>query len=137
MIVIERTYRFCASHCLRRADWDDETNERVFGPSAHPSGHGHNFRLRLTIEGLPDPRTGRVLDVRELDGFVEERVVSVYDHRNLNADVPSLSGLVPSLETLLADIWERLRQGLPGRGRLTEIRLEIDAFLAGRYGGPR
>lgn len=135
MVEIQRTYRFCASHRLARADWEEEENRRVFGTASHPSGHGHNYRLTVVLAGEPDPETERLVDLDALDRLVGERVIQVYDHHNLNADVPTLLGRVPTLERLLQDVWERLAAELPG-GLLREVRLAQDEFLAGVYRGP-
>jgi len=132
---IRRTYRFCASHAVRDPSLDDEENLRVYGPPAHPTGHGHNFRLTVCVRGNPDELSHRVVDLRELDSIVEERVVSVYDHKNLNADVPSLAGRVPTLEAVLEDVWDRLADHLPA-GRLAAVTLQVDEFLSGTYSGP-
>ena len=136
MVEIRRTYRFCASHRLYRSDWADKRNERVYGPSANESGHGHNFRLTLAIRGEPDPETHRLVDLRSLDERIELEVVSVYDHRNLNADVPTLEGRVPTLEVLLKDIWDRSRPLIPPPATLVAIELQVDPFLSGIYTGP-
>jgi 6-pyruvoyltetrahydropterin/6-carboxytetrahydropterin synthase len=135
MIEIRRTYRFCSSHSLRRKDWDEATHERVYGRSSHPSGHGHNFRLTVVIHGEPSPISGQVVDLRVLDQRVDERVVNVYDHRNLNLDVPTLKDQVPCLENLLKDIWARLLDVVEAPARLHEIALKIDPFLMGVYRG--
>jgi 6-pyruvoyltetrahydropterin/6-carboxytetrahydropterin synthase len=135
MIEIRRTYRFCSSHCLRREDWDDATNERTYGKSAQQSGHGHNFRLTIILQGTPNSETGQLVDLRVLDAVVNDRVVDVYDHKNLNLDVETLKGKVPCLEVLLEDIWKRLACRVPGDASLVEVQLEIDPFLTGVFRG--
>ncbi|MAG57140.1 MAG: 6-pyruvoyl tetrahydrobiopterin synthase [Planctomycetes bacterium] len=134
MFEIRRTYRFCASHAVRDPGLSDDENHRRFGDASHPSGHGHNFRLTLVVEGRPDPKTHRVVDLQALDRIVEEQVVAVYDHRNLNADVASLSGRIPTLEMVLTDVWTRLADHVPG-GRLASVSLQVDDFLSGSYAG--
>lgn len=133
-IELRRTYRFCASHRLWRDDWSEERNDEVYAEAANPYGHGHNYRLTLVLSGTPDPESGLLVDLRALDAIVDERVVLVYDHHNLNADVDSLQGIVPTTENLLVDIWNRLVDHL-GEVRLREVILRQDEFLTGRYRG--
>ena len=51
MIVLHRTYRFCASHRYWRDEWTEEQNRAAFGKCALPHGHGHNYRFTLRIAG--------------------------------------------------------------------------------------
>ncbi len=41
--------------------------------------HGHTFRVDVAVEGPVDPRTGIVVDFKELSRIVEE-VISEWDH---------------------------------------------------------
>ncbi len=134
MVELRRTYRFCASHRLHRPEWSEAENLRVFGPAAHPSGHGHNFRLTIVIRGALDPVTERVADLDALDRVVEAAVVEPFDHKNLNADVPSLAGRVPTAEVLATEIWRRLAGRLPS-GELIEVSLQQDEFLTAVHRG--
>jgi len=136
VIQLLRTYRFCASHVLARPGWSREENERLFGSAAHPSGHGHNYRLTIVLEGEPDADTGRLVDFEALDAEVDERVIRVYDHRNMNLDVPSLAGRVPTLEVVLEDLWKRLAD-MPFAARLVEIRLRQDEITEAVFHGSR
>jgi 6-pyruvoyltetrahydropterin/6-carboxytetrahydropterin synthase len=135
MIELHRTYRFCASHVLRRDDWSDAKNLEQFGGASNPSGHGHNYRLTVVVTGNPDPETGRVADFGHLDRLVETHVLSVYDHKNMNKDVDTLRGSIPTVEVVLRDIWDRIDEALPP-GRLTEVRLQQDEFTLAVYRGP-
>jgi len=135
MIELHRTYRFCASHRLAREEWSDERNRETFGTASLPGGHGHNYRLTVVLAGEPDAETSRLMDLDRLDRMIEQRVVSVYDHRNMNRDIPTLADRIPTTEVVLQDIWERIDGGLP-RGMLREVRLRQDEFLTGVYRGP-
>jgi 6-pyruvoyltetrahydropterin/6-carboxytetrahydropterin synthase len=135
IVELRRTYRFCASHRVARSDWSEARNIEVYGPASYVSGHGHNYRLTLVLAGAPDPETRRVVDLEALDRAVEDAVLLPFDHKNLNADVPSLAGEVPTSEVLVMDIWKRVAPRIPG-GVLREVILETDEFLAARYRGP-
>jgi len=60
------------------------------------------------VSGDPDPETGMVLNLRDLDRAVREAVVQHVDHRHLNHDVPFLEGIVPTAENLALAFWSRL-----------------------------
>jgi 6-pyruvoyltetrahydropterin/6-carboxytetrahydropterin synthase len=71
--------------------------------------HGHNYRLRVTIRGRPDPATGMLMDFEELRARVQARVLEAVDHRLLNDLVAN-----PTAENLVVWVWGRLVEALPG-----------------------
>lgn len=134
-ISLERTYRFSAAHRYYRPDWSEEENRRRFGKCSLPYGHGHNYRLTLEVGGAPDPKTGFVIDLGELDRLVESRVLEIVDHRHLNHALERFreGGSIPSSENLLLWIQEQLVDGLPTGTRLLGLRLAEDDDLAARW----
>jgi 6-pyruvoyltetrahydropterin/6-carboxytetrahydropterin synthase len=124
MPIVELTRRthFCAAHRLHSPHLSDEENARVYGPCNNPYGHGHNYYLEVTIEGEPDPRTGMVINLKELDDIIENEITSVCDHHNFEYDVPFTHGMISTMENLVVAIWNILEKNIP-RGRLKQIRL--------------
>jgi 6-pyruvoyltetrahydropterin/6-carboxytetrahydropterin synthase len=123
-LLLTRRVTFSAAHVLRRADWDEERNRAVFGACA--GDHGHNYVLEVSIGGDPDPETGMVLNLKDLDRVVREALVVHVDHRHLNRDVPFLLGVIPTAENLALAFWERLEDSLGGStpgARLRRLRL--------------
>jgi 6-pyruvoyltetrahydropterin/6-carboxytetrahydropterin synthase len=123
-VLLTRRITFAAAHVLRRSDWDDERNQAVFGACA--GDHGHNYVLEVSVAGEPDPETGMILNLKDLDRVVREAVVAHVDHRHLNHDVPFLDGLIPTAENLAVAFWERLDDVLSSGStgvRLTRLRL--------------
>ena len=110
---VTRRVHFSAAHRLGRSDWDDERNLRTFGECARTNWHGHNYELDVTVEGAVDPDLGFVMDLKRLKDLAETHIASELDHRNLNVDVPWLSGLNPTTENLVVAMWKRLTPVLP------------------------
>jgi 6-pyruvoyltetrahydropterin/6-carboxytetrahydropterin synthase len=104
---------FSAAHRLFNTEWTEERNQEVFGGCANPNWHGHNYQLRVTVEGQVNPETGFVIDFRDLKSLVDSRVIDDLDHRNLDLDVPWMTGVISSAENLVIAIWARLVDGLP------------------------
>lgn len=134
-IRLERRYRFSASHLYRRPEWSEEENRRRFGKCANLPGHGHNYRLYVTVEGSVDPRTGFVIDLGALDALVAERVVERLDHQHLNAALPEFAegAGIPSSENLVVWIHQHLADALPAGASLVRLRLEEDEDLAAEW----
>src|SRR5580698_3047460 len=88
MIFLTRKAEFSSAHYYWNDAWTPEKNQRVFGKCANRNGHGHNYTLEVTVVGEIDPTSGFVVDLKELKDILEREVVSVYDHRHLNLEVP-------------------------------------------------
>lgn len=134
-IRLERRYRFSASHLYRRNDWSEEENRRCFGKCANLPGHGHNYRLFVSVDGEVDRRTGFLVDLGVLDSLVTARVIEVLDHQHLNAALPEFAegADIPSSENLVSWIHGRLDGALPPGVSLAGLRLEEDEDLAAEW----
>lgn len=116
-----RSYEFAASHRLHVPTMSEEKNIELFGKCNNAAGHGHNYILEVTVEGMPDPLTGMMVDMLALDRTVEELVVDRYDHKHLNVDIPEFALIAPTSEVIAAEIFNRLDGKLPAK--LSRIRL--------------
>src|SRR5258708_40090686 len=94
-MLITKRVEFSASHVCRNPLLSDHENQELFGMAANPHGHGHNYVVDITLEGDPDPVNGMVLDLKRLKDVVNREVISSYDHRFLNYEVPPFDRLVP------------------------------------------
>jgi 6-pyruvoyltetrahydropterin/6-carboxytetrahydropterin synthase len=112
-VTLGRRETFNAAHQLCDPDLSDDENRRLFGKCANM--HGHNYVLEVVLAGEIDPATGYVFDLKALADVISKQVIHDVDHRNLNSDVPWLSGCIPTAENLAQAIWERLQPALPGR----------------------
>ena len=91
MIFLTRRATFSASHYYWNPEWTEEKNRAVFGRCANRNGHGHNYTLEVTVAGEPDPLTGFVVDLKWLKDVIEDRVLSAWDHRHFNLEVPEFA----------------------------------------------
>src|SRR5262249_13859338 len=114
MVLLTRSYEFSAAHRLHSIYLSDEENLELFGKCNNPYGHGHNYRLEVTVQGHVDSRTGLMVDLAQLDRIIQEEVISRYDHKNLNADSPEYRELNPTSENVVKVIWRRLERRLLG-----------------------
>jgi 6-pyruvoyltetrahydropterin/6-carboxytetrahydropterin synthase len=133
---LTRVVRFSAAHRYHRPEWNEARNREVFGACANPHGHGHNYRLEVSVEGEIDAETGFCVNLAALDRVLREEVEERLDHRHLNHDVPVFAegGAIPTTENLVRFIWERLAPRIPS-GRLVRLRLREDDDLWVDYRG--
>ena len=111
-ITVSRGFRFSAAHRLYKEEWSAEENREAFGKCSRL--HGHDYTMVGTVRSGSEG--DMVVNVSTLGEVVEKEVISLIDHRNLNTDVPFLSGVLPTMENIARKIAERLEEPLKGIG---------------------
>jgi len=134
MILLTRKAEFSASHYYWNDGWSEDENRRIFGKCSNRNGHGHNYTLEVTVAGEIDPVSGFVVDLKDLKTVLEREVVSVYDHRHLNLEVPEFKTVNPTTENIAIAVWNRLDGKIPG-AKLHRVRVyELPDLFADYYG---
>ena len=121
-VSITRLARFSAAHRLHNPALSADENARLFGKCNSPNFHGHNYTLEVSVAGTPDPRTGYVLDFSELDRIVDRACIDLLDHKNLDLDVPFLTGILSTAENIAVACWAQLEPALRP-ARLVRLKL--------------
>jgi 6-pyruvoyltetrahydropterin/6-carboxytetrahydropterin synthase len=125
MVYITRKERFSAAHRLFRPEFTDEENLRVFGKCSNPGWHGHNYTLFVTIKAEVSKETGFVMDLKTLSRIMNEKVIEVADHRNINLEVPFMKDKLASTENLAIGIWNELVEEIRRNGaQLHSVKIE-------------
>ena len=109
-VAVFRKEHFNAAHRLHNPKWSASRNEEVFGKCNNPNWHGHNYDLVVRLIGEPNPETGYVFDMKELSDIIRESIISKFDHKNLNLDVPEFEYLIPTAENIAVVIYNLLRE---------------------------
>ncbi len=135
LIRITSRAHFSAAHRLRAEGRDEAWNRETFGKCNNPFGHGHTYELEVTVEGPIAPDSGWVMDFGDLKRIVSDKIVRKCDCKNLNTDVPFLSGINPTAENLAVQIWEELENEIPG-ARLVRVVLHETERNKAIYLGP-
>src|SRR5205823_11076928 len=112
MVYLTRKAEFSASHYYHNPEFSAEENRRIFGKCNNPNGHGHNYTLEVTVRGEVNPRSGFVVDLKDLKEVLNREVLDALDHRFLNKEVPEFADQIPTTENLAMSIWRRLQSKL-------------------------
>jgi 6-pyruvoyltetrahydropterin/6-carboxytetrahydropterin synthase len=89
-----------------------------FHPGKCARMHGHSYRLEVAVRGpirSRGPARGMIEDFAQVERIVNDRVVDVLDHQNLNDFIEN-----PTVENIVLWIWKRLERALL---RLDELAL--------------
>lgn len=134
-VSLTRRVSFRAVHRYRRPEWDDATNESVFGDCARREYHGHTYTCDVTVSGPVDVATGMVIDLRVLDRALRTEVVERFDQRNLNTDVAEFAeGLaIPTGENLASLVARNLQRAIGAAASVTQVTVAEDATLSATW----
>ncbi|KAA3677392.1 6-pyruvoyltetrahydropterin/6-carboxytetrahydropterin synthase [Paragonimus westermani] len=99
-------------------------NRHTFDKCNNSNGHGHNYKLEVTLFGPVDPKTGMVMNLTELHSVIQRNVLDFVDHKNLDKDVNYFrdNSVVSTTENLAVFIWNQLLLSIP-RTVLHEVKL--------------
>lgn len=110
IVYLTRLEKFNAAHKLWIESWTEEENINFFGKCANKNWHGHNFILKVTVKGQPDPLIGWVMDAKKLGKLIRDVIIDKLDHSNLNLDVDFIpKNVMPTTENMAILIWEQLK----------------------------
>jgi 6-pyruvoyltetrahydropterin/6-carboxytetrahydropterin synthase len=130
---LTRRYKFSASHRLHSPDFSDEQNRQMYGKCNNPHGHGHNYAVEITVSGHPDPETGMVCNLADLDGFVDRTVMPQFQLSNLN-ELGLFRDKVPTTENLSRELFH-LFSGQFRLAKVEQIRIEETMMNSFEYAG--
>ncbi len=74
--------------------------------------HGHRFQVAICVSAELD-EVGLAYDFTELKRILEERVISLLDHTNLN-ETPPFDRINPSSENIARFVYERMKEAFKG-----------------------
>ena len=136
MVYLTRKAEFSASHFYHNPAFTQAENQRLFGKCNNPNGHGHNYTLEVTVKGDVNPRSGFVVDLKDLKEIMNREVLDVLDHRFLNKEVAEFAQQIPTTENIAVHIWQRLQPRLHD-AKLHRVRVyETPDLFVDYYGEP-
>jgi len=105
MSYFSEKFEFAAMHKLWNEEFSDEKNFEVFGKCANRTGHGHNYVLEITVKMPTDDSN---FCVGEFEKIIDENIIELIDHKNLNADVDEFKKKNPTIENISSFAWSRI-----------------------------
>lgn len=101
-------------------------------PGGEPrEGHGHLYRIEVTVRATRDATRSAVVDLAVLDLILADHVAQPLAGSDLNAAVPEFASgaWLPTCEALSAWCWRTIVSHLPATVELERVRVAEDATL--------
>lgn len=114
---------FCAAHRLHNPELSDEENRLQFGKCNHPSSHGHNYKVEVTVCGEIIPTYGYAMNLVTLKNYLVQ-VTDPLDHKRIDTDIEFFKkDNVATAENIAVYIWNEMEKLLPSNVTLHNIRI--------------
>ena len=94
------------------------------GTGENKNYFGHNYFLEVKVEGEINPKSGIILNIKELDEIIKSRIINRLDKKLLNQALDEFNRIPPTSENLAVWIANELKTALPDVTRLSGVRLE-------------
>ena len=133
MPYITKQYKFCAAHRYWNNDWSEEKNKEVFDKDIYV--HGHNYLLFITISGPIDPDSGFIINLKDLDELISNKVLDIMDHSQIEKDIDWFIKKQPSTENMVKFIWEQIDCHIIKPAKLHCIKLQETPTIFTEYYG--
>lgn len=108
-VAVYRKEHFNAAHRLHNPDLSDSENEQIFGKCNSVNYHGHNYELIVKVVGEVNPKTGYVIDMKDLSSIIQTEIIERFDHKNLNLDTVEFKDLNPTAENIVYVIYTLIK----------------------------
>jgi 6-pyruvoyltetrahydropterin/6-carboxytetrahydropterin synthase len=132
---LTRRYKFSASHRLHSPEFSEQQNRDIYGKCNNPHGHGHNYKMEVTVSGHPDRETGMICNLADLDGFVENTIMPQFAFSNLN-ELQAFREIVPTTENLSRELFHLFRDQFR-LAQVEKVRIEETMLNSFEYAGER
>ena len=97
--------------------------------------HGHNYELDITISGKPSKESGFIINISELKKIVDEHVINILDHSQIQEDIEWFKDRQPSTENLVIFIWNQISPYIKDKMKLYKIKLRETPTIYTEYYG--
>ena len=111
-LTLNRVYWFSAAHRLHTPVLSANDNISIYDKCNNPMGHGHDYKLEVSLLGMPDPDTGMLIELDKCDAIVR-KVLDTMDHRHLDKEVPYFKNHTSTGENIVAYLWQELASQFP------------------------
>ncbi len=100
------TFDFNAFHKMWNSTLPKSDNEAIFGKCSNSSGHGHCYRLEITVKGTVSGDKPFLISNREIDRVKTRVLEQKLAYSNLNKAFGS--NFISSGENIAKEVWEIL-----------------------------
>jgi len=112
-ITFSRVYQFTCAHRLNSRDLSEMENTKVYDKCNNINGHGHDYKLEVTVAGEIDAKTGMIIPLEVFDQNVHNVLVQI-DYKHLDKEVDYFKQHISSGEIIIQYLWQELSKQFPG-----------------------
>ncbi len=116
---LTRKITVCIAHQLYDENLSHEENLEIYQKCTNI--HGHNLEVYITVKDKIDPKTGMVMNFKELKSIINRNIHDKVDHKFLNHDIEEFKNIMPTVENIAVIFWKWLEKDL---NNLYEVKIQ-------------
>jgi 6-pyruvoyltetrahydropterin/6-carboxytetrahydropterin synthase len=105
---------FDAAHRLHSPHLNEAANRDVYGKCNNPRGHGHSYRLEVTLGGDYDDKSGTLYDFVDLMRGIDD-VTEPWRDKHLDLETDDFGDMPSTSENMTLKLWPCLMERFGGR----------------------
>lgn len=111
-MTLNRVYDFSSAHRLHTPELSERENDTIYDKCNNVNGHGHDYRLEVSLIGIPDKKTGMIIPLENFDVRVNN-VLRKLDYKHLDKEVEFFKSNLSSGEIIIQYLWQELKSQFP------------------------
>ena len=111
-MTFNRVYHFSAAHRLHNPLISDKDNKNTYDKCNNYHGHGHDYKLEVSVMGVPDPRKGMIMPLERFDITVKS-ILNRLNFRHLDLEIKYFQNNISTGEIIIQLLWEELDKIFP------------------------
>ena len=106
-VFLTKVFNFSAGHRLYIEGLSNEENTEIFDKCANPSGHGHDYKVEITLSSDISESTGMIVERQDVDNCIKE-IKNSLDYKRIDHEIEYFKSHQSTVENITIYVWERL-----------------------------
>ena len=111
-LTFTKVYHFSAAHRLHNPTLSSEVNKEMYDKCNNLHGHGHDYKLEVSLLGEPNQETGMLIPLEQFDINVNS-VLNKIDFHHLDLEIDYFKENISTGEMIIQFLWDALDRIFP------------------------
>ncbi|MGI9553692.1 MAG: 6-carboxytetrahydropterin synthase [Thermodesulfobacteriota bacterium] len=106
-VLLTKVFNFSAGHRLFIEGLSDEENIKMFDKCANPRGHGHDYKVEVTVSSEISEETGMIVDREVIEEGITE-IKNSLDYKRIDQEIEYFKIYQSTVENIAIYMWDKL-----------------------------
>ena len=106
-VFLTRVFTFSAGHRLYIEGLSEEENIKVFDKCANPKGHGHDYKVEVTVSSDISESTGMIVERDAIEKEIDE-IKNSLDYKRIDHEIEYFRIYQSTVENITIYVWDKM-----------------------------